>query len=136
MLAGVATVVDGGTIEIDGQRIRLLDMDAPVADQLCQDTGGADYPCGRRAARELADHLGEGRLVCDWAIEDRDGRKLGRCSLEGHDAGLWLIEQGWALPDRDCKCETYRAAAARAEQQGLGLWAGSFVPPWVWRAAH
>ena len=111
-------------------------MEAPAAGQLCRDPGGADYPCGERAAQALADHLGQRRVVCDWAVEDRDGRKLGRCSVADHDAGRWLVEQGWAVPDRDCKCETYRAAAARAKTRGAGLWAGQFDMPWVWRAQH
>jgi len=105
-------VIDGSTIEINRQRIRFLDMDAP------------------------ADHLGQRTVVCDWSVRDRDGRKLARCSLADHDAGLRLVEQGWAVPDRDCKCETYRAVAARAKNRGVGLWAGQFDVPWVWRTLH
>jgi endonuclease YncB( thermonuclease family) len=133
ILKGTASVIDGDSIEIQGQTVRLLDMDAPEPAQLCQDSGGADYRCGERAAAALSDFLGQQQVTCDWANLDRQGRRLGRCTAAGEDLGLWMVEQGWALPDRDCKCETYRAAAERAKTRKLGLWSGSFEMPWDWR---
>jgi endonuclease YncB( thermonuclease family) len=132
-LTGFADVIEGDRIEIVGQPVRLLEIDAPEAEQLCQDAAGADYRCGERAALALAGFLRQHSVACEWAVMDRDGAKLGRCTVAGRDAGEWLIEQGWALPDRACKCETYRDAAERAKSRGLGLWAGKFEPPWEWR---
>ena len=34
-IAGRATVIDGDTLEIHGERIRILDIDAPEKDQFC-----------------------------------------------------------------------------------------------------
>ena len=39
-LQGVASVIDGDTIEIHGTRIRLNGIDAPESGQLCQDARG------------------------------------------------------------------------------------------------
>jgi endonuclease YncB( thermonuclease family) len=133
ILKGIASVIDGRTIEIDGNKVRLLDIDAPETKQLCQDASGADYRCGQRAALALSDFLQQRKVTCDWSNRDRADRRLGRCTVAGQDAGLWLIEQGWAVPDRDCKCETYRAAAEQAKTRKLGLWAGVFEMPWEWR---
>ena len=36
-IAGQASVVDGDTLDIHGQRIRLAGIDAPEHDQLCDD---------------------------------------------------------------------------------------------------
>jgi endonuclease YncB( thermonuclease family) len=129
ILSGTASVIDGGTIEIDGQKIRLLDMETPGMEQLCQDAAGADYRCGQRSASALSDFLQHRKVTCDWSNLDREGRRLARCTVAGQDAGLWLVQQGWAVPDRDCKCETYRAAADRAKAGRLGLWAGVFEMP-------
>jgi endonuclease YncB( thermonuclease family) len=126
ILMGVATVIDGDSIEIDGQRVRLLDIDAPESAQLCRDAGGAGYPCGQRSAEALSDFLQQRKVTCDWSHLNDDGWHLGRCVASGQDIGLWQIQQGWAIPARDCKCETYRAAAVEAKAKRLGLWAGLF----------
>jgi endonuclease YncB( thermonuclease family) len=134
ILKGRASVTDGDSIEIHGQAVRLLDMDAPEPEQLCRGADGTEYRCGERAASVLSDFLAQREVTCDWANLDRQGRRLARCTIAGQDLGLWMVEQGWALPARDCKCETYRAAAERAKTQKLGLWSGFFDMPWGWRA--
>jgi len=38
-LSGVPRVIDGDTLEIDGARFRILDIDAPEARQMCGPEG-------------------------------------------------------------------------------------------------
>ncbi len=55
-VAGTASVIDGDTIEVHGQRIRLHGIDAPESRQLCR-LDGKSWPCGRDAANALADKI-------------------------------------------------------------------------------
>ena len=52
-MAGVASVIDGDTIEVHGQRIRLHGIDAPESRQLCR-LDGKPWQCGKDAANALA----------------------------------------------------------------------------------
>ena len=64
---------------------------------------------------------------------DRYRRPVARCAVGGVDLGGWLVENGWALAYRrygaDYVTQEETARAARR-----GLWAGSFVTPWDFRA--
>ncbi len=55
-VAGVASVIDGDTLEIHGQRIRFHGVDAPESRQLCR-LDGKPWQCGKDAASALADKI-------------------------------------------------------------------------------
>lgn len=131
-VTGVASVIDGDTIEVHGQRIRLFGIDAPESRQLCQDSKGEDYRCGQKAALALADKIGRQTVRCEGKATDRYGRLVAVCYLKDLDLGAWLVSEGLAIDYRKYSSD-YLAEEDRAREQRKGLWQGQFVEPEVWR---
>jgi endonuclease YncB( thermonuclease family) len=75
-IAGPPRVVDGDTLEIAGQRVRLFGIEAPALDQLCQH-GGQEYQCGRVAVPRCGIWL----VVWTSAVSRQAQRPHGMASL-------------------------------------------------------
>ncbi|MCX7342193.1 MAG: thermonuclease family protein, partial [Hyphomicrobiales bacterium] len=45
-VTGIARVVDGDTLNLEGLGVRLHGIDAPETAQRCTDAQGRDYACG------------------------------------------------------------------------------------------
>jgi endonuclease YncB( thermonuclease family) len=60
-LAGLATVIDGDTIVVSGERVRLQGIDVPELHQTCI-AYGQERACGRNLGGVLREHL-NGRTV-------------------------------------------------------------------------
>lgn len=128
LVEGPARVVDGDTIEIDDQRIRLWGIDAPEVSQFCAEDG-ARYPCGLDVSQALRKRIGSQQVSCARRDTDRYGRMVGLCTIEGGiDISRWMVQQGQAIAFRkyslDYVEEEYRAKVAK-----VGIWAGEFQDP-------
>lgn len=135
-IEGRASVIDGDTLDIHGKRIRILDIDALESGQPCIRHDGSEWRCGQQAALALSDWIAQQTVTCATTSRDKYARHLARCSIAGQDLGEWMAANGWAVPYRDCKCEVIRHAADQAKTSQLGIWAGSFMLPWEWRAKN
>lgn len=131
-LTGRASVLSGDTIELQGQEIRLLGIDAPETAQTCWDAGGESWPCGQRAALALSDMIGAAIVTCKGIRRDREKRLIAVCRAGEENLNVWLVAEGWALAYRNHSM-AYVAAEEAAREGASGLWAGAFEPPWVWR---
>jgi len=88
-------VVDGDTLRIDGERVRISNMDAPEM--------GAHAKCWAEAAlaslakRELEAIVGEYPDITMRRVgTDRYGRTLALVYAHGHDVGEAMVTQGYA----------------------------------------
>ena len=130
-LSGPATVIDGDTIEVDQERVRLHGIDAPERAQSCGVENNS-WPCGRDAGRALAKRIAGQRVLCEEKARDRYGRSVAVCRIKGHDLGAWMVSQGWALAYRRYSND-YADEEAEAKSARKGVWRGEFTPPWEWR---
>lgn len=130
-IIGRAEVVDGDTIKIAGERIRLHGIDAPERRQTCR-RGGEEYACGVDATKALSALVGDQGVACRAVDRDRYGRTVAKCFAGGGDINNEMVRQGWAIAYRKYSID-YVAAEVAARATKSGLWAGQFMLPWEWR---
>ena len=132
-IVGVASVIDGDTIEIHGQRIRFHGMDSPESSQLCVRPTGERWRCGQQASFALADRIGRATVSCQPRDRDRYGRTVAVCFKGSEDLNRWMVITGWAVAFRRYSVD-YVADEDAARHSRINIWSGDFDMPWVWRA--
>src|SRR5512135_1562290 len=82
-VAGSATVIDGDTLIVAGERVHLEGIDAPELHQTCT-AYGQEWPCGRTSADWLREHLNGRQVECIGHARDRYRRLLAICYVGGY----------------------------------------------------
>jgi endonuclease YncB( thermonuclease family) len=131
-LAGPARIVDGDTIEIAGQRIRLEGIDAPEMGQDCATASGETWPCGRDAAKVLGALTKSRDVACDHRGTDKYGRMLAICYADGLDLNAEMVRGGYAWAFVKYSVE-YAGTEADARAAKAGVWQGKAEAPWDFR---
>jgi endonuclease YncB( thermonuclease family) len=129
-------VIDGDSLRIGGQEIRIAGIDAPEYRQTCFDAADQEWACGKEARTALEGIVKEGGLICSKAAEDRYGRGLARCRSKTGDVATKLARGGWALDARDKRFPAPVSAMAEARAARRGIWRGRHQHPAEWRKAR
>jgi endonuclease YncB( thermonuclease family) len=135
-LSGQASIIDGDTLEIHGTRVRLWGIDAPESDQLCRNEDSTQYRCGQKAANDLDAMIARRPVSCVDLDERSYNRTVAVCTVAGTDIADWLVRNGHALDWPKYSRGAYADAQAEAKREGRGIWQGSFVEPWAYRACR
>jgi endonuclease YncB( thermonuclease family) len=133
-LTGQASIIDGDTLEVHGSRIRLWGIDAPESSQSCRGEDRLPYRCGARAANDLDAFIARRPVDCAPVAHDQYGRTVASCAVGGVDLGEWLVRSGLAVDWPRYSRGKYATAQRDAERAERGIWAGSYVEPWLYRA--
>lgn len=132
-IEGRARVLDGDTIEIRGERIRIHGIDAPEGGQMCTGAKGKPFNCGATAKQALAGKLKGRPVACERKDTDQFGRMVAVCRAGSLDVGRWMVQNGYAIAFIRYS-EDYVSEESTARASRRGMWAGQFEPPWGWRA--
>ena len=125
---GHASVVDGDTIEIHGERIRFNGIDAPESPQTCHDRDGKPYRCGASSAVALTKLLKTSSPTrCEFVERDRYGRFVGNCfRADGSSVQELIVRGGWAMDWPRYSDGAFSKQQQAAKRDGIGIWVGEF----------
>lgn len=125
-IAGVASVVDGDTIEIHGKEIRLSGYDTPERGARC--SGVNVY---QESAFALSDFVGDRTVTCSVTGTDRWDRLVATCSVDGTDLGDYMVGEGWGRDWPQYSNGRYADKEAAARAVHTGIW-GLDCPANLW----
>ena len=91
---GAARVIDGDTLAIGGDRVRLFGIDAPERSQPCHDGGD----CGAEATAYLVSLIGNRPVRCAQEDIDQYGRVVATCFVGSTDLNRAMVRAGHAVP--------------------------------------
>ena len=127
-IMGSATVLDGDSLKISDNKIRLMGIDAPEYDQKCKTKSGDEYACGIKSRKHLMEIVSGENVECKSWNKDKYDRLLAVCYVNEQDINALMVEAGWALAYGD-----YEGQELTASRNKMGLWNGDFENPANWR---
>lgn len=127
----VATVIDGDTLKLGNERIRLHGIDAPESQQRCTD----GWQAGEAARHALAGLVSAGAPSCEKVTTDRYGRTVAVCRVNGKDIGGEMVRRGlaWAYIRYSVR---YMPEETLARIERVGVHARTCMQPADWRAQN
>ena len=129
---GKPRIVDGDTIWIGPEKIRLHGIDAPESKQTCKKADATEYRCGEMATFVLAKIIGRHWITCKGEMIDRYKRRISVCYAGPYDINAEMVKRGWAVAYRRYS-KDYVDEEELAKNNKLGIWQGKFIKPWDWR---
>lgn len=127
--SAAVTVIDGDTLQMGSERVRLHGIDAPESEQRCTD----GWQAGRAATRALVGLVAGGAPSCEKKTTDRYGRTVAVCWVNGQDIGAAMVRSGqaWAYVKYSSQ---YVREETLAKAERLGVHARACMQPADFRA--
>lgn len=126
---GFARIIDGDTISINEQTIRLTAIDAPETAQYCD-----KVKCGQLAINYLKTLIANNQVRCEGDQLDIYKRILAVCYVGKININQQMVASGHAVAYLKYS-DLYEREQIKAKQQKLGIWATNFIAPSQFRAS-
>ena len=119
--SGIPRVVDGNTIIVNFQIIRLHGIEAPNAEQLCE-IDGESWLCGWEATNALAHIVGRHWVSCRQNRLNEEGVVDATC-FAGNvlNINAWMVRNGWATAQNQTNTR-FLQLEILARQEQIGIW--------------
>ena len=132
-LTGKARIIDGDSLFIGKNEIRLFAIDAPEYSQKCQDKNNLEYNCGDIAKKFLRNLVKGKKLKCNIIKKDYYNRLLATCYIKKNNLNInkKLISEGQATIFSNESL--YFTTQEEAKNAKRGIWQGKFLTPRIYR---
>ena len=128
---GKAKIIDGDTIHIKSDKIRLYAIDAPEKNQKCT-KNKINWNCGIESTKFLKEIIGNKNISCKTNGKDRYNRFIGVCYKDDLDLNSEMVLNGWAIAYRYYSFD-YIHEEKQAKYEKKGIWSGEFEEPYLFR---
>ena len=124
-------IIDGDTIELNGEKIRFSGIDTPELKQTCTKNNEVIL-CGIEARKLLIKKIGKNKVQCTKEGKDQYKRTLAECFVKDFSLSSFLVREGYAFAYRKYS-KKFVNDEDYARKNNLGLWSMRFEYPWDWR---
>ena len=128
---GEAKVIDGDTIHIGKNKIRLHGIDAPEKSQKCI-FNNKNCECGKNSTLTLREMIENRPVKCQINGVDRYKRFIAVCCSGKKNLNKMMVKNGWAIAYRYYS-KDYIDEEFIAKRKKLGIWRGTFEEPYIYR---
>lgn len=130
-ISGNAKVIDGDTIQIGKNKIRLHGIDAPEWNQSCT-LNNIIWQCGKKSTLALKKLIFNQTVVCKIKSIDRYKRYIAVCFSNEVNLNKKMVQKGWAIAYRYYS-KDYIGQEDVARKNKVGIWVGKFLEPYQFR---
>ena len=128
---GKPRIIDGDTIHIKSNKIRLHGIDAPETKQTCK-IDNEEWYCGKQSTKELKKLINKQNVECVINDVDVYNRYIAICYIDEININQWMVKNGWAIAYRYYS-KDYIVEEKYAHDNKLGIWKSEFVEPYTFR---
>lgn len=130
-IIGKARVIDGDTIHINKDKIRLHGIDAPEKNQKCT-VNNNEWECGKQSTIELKKIINNQIIKCETKNTDKYNRYIAICYSKKLNINKIMVKTGWAIAYRYYSND-YVIDENYAIKNKLGIWNSKFEEPYLFR---
>ena len=131
IIEGKAKIIDGDTIHINKNKIRLHGIDAPEIKQTCK-IEDKIWNCGIKSSLALKKLILDNNITCVVSDIDKYNRYIAECFINNQNINKLMVRNGWAIAYRYYSID-FIEEEKLAEKDKIGIWQGKFQDPYLYR---